>query len=102
MKTSLLKTIDRKLSDQLSLEFISETNRKFLIAHVDYLYMCYGYYGNTSFVPIRTNIDIKSDVFLESSVFTNSTHFTNHQEGKLMELNETEQKQVTKMVYRSI
>ena len=100
--TSLLKTIETKLSNQLTFNFISESNRTFFMAHIDYLYMCYGYYGNTSFVPIRTKIDINSDVFSESCMFANNRHFLKHQEGKLMELNETEQKEVTRMVYRSI
>ena len=102
LKTNLLSSLDSRLCNLLDIALVGEGNMKFFLFNIDYFYICYGYFGNTSFVPIRTTVDSASTVFQEGSFFTNNEHFRNHQEGKLMELNQNEENMITKMVYRSI
>ena len=74
----------------------------FVILHVDYLYTCYGYYGNHSFMAIRTSIAKGCKIFTKSCFFMNDDHFVNHQIGKLKEFNQNESRLESKLMYRSI
>ena len=100
--TKLLQSFDQRISNELEISFLSCENKKFFLSHIDFFYMCYGYLGNFSFVPIRSKVDIDSDLFKMLSFFTNDNHFIKHQKGKLLALNQHEEKIFTKMVYRSI
>ena len=102
MDTSLFRMIDRRLSKEVQIPLLSRTEKKFVIQHVDFFYMCYAYVGNYSFVPIRTKVERDCDIFKTSSFFTNDEHFIKHQKGKLSAFNEREDKMFTKMIYRSI
>lgn len=74
----------------------------FVHLHIDYLYTCYTYYGNHSFVAIRTKVPKNSNVFIQSSFFMNDDHFVNHQKGKMIEFNQNELSLESKIMYRSI
>ena len=100
--TSLLRTIDKRMSKELDIPMLTPIEKDFFLLHIDFFYMCYAYVGNYSFVPIRTKIDIDSYIFKISSFFTNDDHFIQHQKGKLSAFNEREDKMYTKMIYRSI
>ena len=102
LKTGLFDHLDDTLYRQLNFSFVSQKNMKLFVRHIDYFYMSYAYFGNTSFVPIRTTVILDSPIFVESSYITNNDHFKNHQFGKLQEFNEYQDKMVTKIVYRSI
>ena len=102
LKTGLFNHLYDELCHQLSFAFISPANMKFFLTHIDFFYMCYAYFRNTSFVPIRTTVLLDSPIFVESSYFTNNDHFKNYQFGKLQEFNEYHDKMITKIVYRSI
>lgn len=102
LKTTLFDTIPQRLSDQININFISEERKEFFITHIDFFYMCFGYFGNTSFIPIRTSINRESEIFIESKFFTNCEHYKKHQIGKLKEINQNEIKMITRLVYRSM
>ena len=70
--------------------------------HVDFLYVCYAYYGNNSFVPIRTRVSITSTELKEASFFMNDNHFILHQIGKMKEFNQNDNRQDYRILYRTI
>ena len=102
IKTRLMSELDVRMCEELDIHFSTVEIKEFFRFQMDFFYLCYAYFGNTSFVPIRTSVDIESDILNKSSFFTNDEHFINHQHGKLKELNQTEHNSITRIVYRSI
>ena len=102
LKSNILDTIDNRLKNSIDMDYIREDCRVFFWSHIDFFYTCYGYLANTSFIPIRTTVKLGCDTFKESSFFTNNDHFNNHQKGKLMQFNQSEDKVITRIIYRSI
>ena len=103
VKSTLLdKLPSKKIVNDLDSKNIPLKNRNFMMLHVDYFYICYGYFGNYSFVPIRTQVDKESKVFHLSSFFSNDDHFMTHQKGKLQELNQNEKGALSRMMYKSV
>jgi hypothetical protein len=74
----------------------------FFEQEIDFIYLCYCYYGNYSYLPIRTRVPIESEVFTESSFFTNFDHFVQHQIGKLRAVNQDNRDIWLRMKLRSI
>ena len=84
VKSRLLdKLPSTKNVNDLESNLIPKKNKNFMMLHVDFLYICYAYFGNYSFTPIRTQVEKNSKVFHVSSFFTNDDHFMTHQKGKL-------------------
>ena len=101
LKTSSLCTLDQRLCNQIELNFISSINTQFFLENIDYLYTCYAYFGNMSFVPIRTLVPLDSRTYRQASFYTNNSYYQQHQKGKLMEFNQNEKSDMAKVVYRS-
>jgi hypothetical protein len=101
--SQLLPKIEpNEVKNDLIHKHLPSLNLLFLEAHEDFLYMCYGYYANHSFIPIRTSVNLNSHIFLESKFFTNDLHFVVHQDGKRKELNQNEKNVITRIMYRSV
>ena len=102
LKTGLFKELKTSATYEFLDTYFTIKNREFLLEHVDFFYLCYGYFGNHSFVPIRTLVFEDSNVFKDSKFLTNDNTFVNHQMGKLKSFNQNNDKVISKMVYRSI
>ena len=102
VKTKLLKKISDNLINDFEEVHLQSENRVFLEQNIDYIYYCYAYLGNTSFLPIRTEISINSEVFIHSRFFMNNEHYVRHQKGKLHQINQNGCGMATKVYYRTI
>ena len=102
LKTRLLKEICSNAIFEFLSTYFNENSTKFLFNNIDYFYLCYAYFGNYSFVPIRCMVDDESTSFKESKFFTNNPEFVYHQMGKMKAFNQTNEKTISKFVYRSI
>ena len=74
----------------------------FFKIHIDFFYLCYSYYGNNSFVPIRTRVLEDNLILKEGYFFTNNNHFVLHQIGKLKEFNQNDKNIEAKVKYRTV
>jgi hypothetical protein len=83
-------------------ELLNRNQCFFLLKNMDIFYMLYGYYGNNSFIPIRTRMVRRSFLFTMSCFLMNDDHFVEHQRGKLKEINQTEPMEITRLMYRTI
>jgi hypothetical protein len=81
---------------------LTEEEKNFLEEHIDYFYVCYCYWGNFSFVPIRTRLSNDVLNLEDSGFFMNNPHFIRHQRGKLEELNRNNIGFESRLVYRSV
>ena len=102
VKTNLLKELPQGVVNDFEDSFVEKCQKDFFLKHVDYFYTTYAYFGNYSFIPIRSLVTSNSSVFKKSSFFTNDEHFIDHQKGKLMEFNRINQRTLSRMLYRSI
>jgi hypothetical protein len=103
IKSSLLTEINQSplINDFMS-KHLSKDRFDFLMTHVDFVYMIFGYYSNNSYVPIRLGISKNSGVFKESSLFMNDPFFLEHQRGKMKEFNQNNKSIKSRVMYRSI
>jgi hypothetical protein len=92
IRTNMLQSIPDTILETLSATSSNFTKESydFMVQEIDFFYMVYAYYGNGSFLSLRTMVPANSTVFRDSSFFMNDDYFRNHQEGKLEELNRTE------------
>lgn len=102
IKSNMLKDLPVNITNDFETHFLKHSNEAFLYSEVDFIYYCYAYLGNTSFIPIRTKIDINDDIFINSRFFMNNDHFLKHQYGKLQEINQNGCGFISKLAYRSI
>ena len=57
VRSNLLSDLkEKKVVNQFEKEYLRKENHDFFLKHIDFLYVCYAYYGNNSFVPIRTSV----------------------------------------------
>ena len=102
VETKLLKSIPDGLVNDFEVRFLNRNYRDFLLKHIDFIYYCYAYVGNHSFIPIRLKVNKDSTIFKDSSFFMNNEHFLKHQFGKLQEINQNGCGIVSQIAYRSI
>ena len=96
IKTSLFQSLPEVgVVNELESRYLNPELFDFVVIHLDFLYLCYGYYCNHSFMAIRTTVE-------HTSFFMNDEHFLKHQKGKLLELNQNELRLHTRIMYRSI
>ena len=101
--STLLSDLDNEIIvNELESTYLQASNRIFFLIHMDFLYMCYCYFGNNSFVPIRTKVKLGNNLLKESSFFTNEDHFVLHQIGKMKEINQNDRRLQTRTIYRTI
>jgi hypothetical protein len=101
IETSLLPYITPQMKHMLEERLLNCRQYYFLLNNVDIFYMSYGYYFNTSFVPIRTRIPTQSGIFKMSCFFMNDEHFVQHQRGKLKEIDQIEDDYINRILYRT-
>ena len=102
INSSMLKDMPENITNDFERYFLKQTNEEFLYSEIDFVYYCYGYLGNTSFIPIRSKIDANDDIFFMSRFFINNNHFKKHQYGKLQEINQNGCGFICQLAYRSI
>ena len=102
VSTDMLMSIPTTMSNEFEDSYLRESNKEFLSSNVDFVYYCYAYLGNKSFVPIRTGIKDNSNTFVCSKFFMNNDHFVMHQYGKLQEINQNGCGITSKIAYRTI
>ena len=104
LKTALLKDLPESVAvvNEFSYKYLEKKHLEFMIIHMDFFYLCYGYYSNHSFMPIRTSVPGNSSIFKVSSFFMNDDHFVNHQKGKIIEFNQNEANLISRIMYRTI
>ena len=100
--SNMLKEIPARMTNDFEKHFLKKYNEAFLISEVDFVYYCYAYLGNTSFMPIRTKIEVDDNMFMKSLFFMNNDHFVKHQYGKLQEINQNGCGFNSQLAYRSI
>jgi hypothetical protein len=88
VNSETLPSIRPNMMNELVHSMFDEDQLRFFEEEIDFIYLCYCYYGNYSFLPIRTRVPIDSTVFRQSSFFTNDDHFVQHQIGKLKAVNQ--------------
>ena len=103
LKTSLLQQLEKiGVENEFESMYLQSKHLNFMIIHMDFFYLCYGYFCNHSFMAIRTDVSPDSQVFKSSSFFMNDDHFLNHQMGKISEFNQNERNLATRIMYRTI
>jgi hypothetical protein len=104
LQTDMLTTIPSQemVSDLMDVQ-MSVEEKNFLEEHIDWFYLCYAYWGNFSFVPIRSRMSNNvNDVEEASFLMTTNNNFIEHQRGKLEELNRNNPATESRMLYRSM
>jgi hypothetical protein len=81
IKNKLLKELKSSTVDILTSSVLDASYMKFFEENIDHLYTNYCYYGNSSFLPIRTHIAENDTVFNHSKFFMNNVHYAKHQIG---------------------
>jgi hypothetical protein len=101
--TESLPSISKEMTHILQERLLTQSQGFFLLKNIDIYYMAYGYYFNNLFIPMCTKTMTPSVLFKMSCFFMNNNNFLGeHQKGKLMEINQTESRHETRMMYRSI
>jgi hypothetical protein len=85
--TNLLYELLKKFKNKLTNRRLLEAQRRFLLHHCESFYTIYAYYGNYSFMGIRTFINEYNDKLAHSAFFMNDDFFIKHQQGKITEHN---------------
>jgi hypothetical protein len=101
ISSKLLEDVKETTVDAITTRVLNETYIKYLMDNVDHMYMNYCYYGNGSFLPIRTHIAEDDEVFLKSKFFINNIHYAKHQRGKLNYVNQTQKGTMNACVFRT-
>jgi hypothetical protein len=100
--TPSLSVIPEQMTHILQEKLLTQSQGFFLLKNIDIYYMAYGYHFNNSFIPMRTKMMTPSHLFSMSCFFMNDDFFLEHQKGKLMEINQNEKSNKTRMMYRTI
>lgn len=101
IRTSLMEEIENKMVDIVTSKMLDEEEKAFLYTEHDAIYLMFCYYGNTSQLPIRLQVEENGTLFPNSKFFMNDEHFFTQQLGKLQELNRTETHIICSITYRS-
>jgi hypothetical protein len=100
--TQLLERFPEGMVDILTTDLLDTQKLNLLVEHIDFFYMFYAYYGNFSFIPIRSRLHCRlMDQMPHSSMFMNDEHFIRHQNGKMKQLNIDNPMMQTVAYYRS-
>ena len=102
VKSDMLVAVSSIMKNDFESTYLRSENNDFLLCHIDFVYYCYAYVGNKSFIPIRTKTYNNCDVFESSKFFMNNEHFVMHQYGKMQEINQNGCGNISKIAYRSI
>jgi hypothetical protein len=100
--TNLLYEVPRKFRNSLTDGRLTESQRLFLLHHCESFYMIYGYYGNFSFMGIRTSINEYNSKLRRAAFFMNDDFFVKHQKGKITEHNRYKPTNEHFFAYRSV
>jgi hypothetical protein len=100
ISTASLRVLWTTTRNDLTGSIMNPDELRFMVQEIDFLYTCFCYYGNFSFLPIRTHIPIDSTVFTHSSFFVNDEVFKDHQRGKFIQVSQDHQHIFTNACYR--
>jgi hypothetical protein len=100
--TNTLDEISDDLVDELTTSLLTGEALETFDYQCDIFYRCYCYYGNYSFLAIRTQIPMNLDEMVNSRFFTNNRHFMQHQFGKVDQLACVERNVVSGILYRTM
>jgi hypothetical protein len=100
--TNLLHEVPKKFKNKLTDNRLTEDQRLFLLHHCESFYTIYGYYGNYSFMGIRTKVNEFNEKLRRSSFFMNDEFFVKHQKGKITEHNRYKPTNEHFIAYRSV
>jgi hypothetical protein len=102
IRSYILNQIGPDTTSKLIEETLTSDQLAFLEENIDYFYRQYCYYGNYSYVPVRTYVERDCSVFKLSKFFMNDTFYTKHQKGKLKEFNQMNGSLERRILYRSL
>jgi hypothetical protein len=100
IRTNSLSEISSNLSDELTTELLTGEELETFDYQCDMFYRCFCYYGNYSFLAIRTQVPLNLEEMPLSRFFTNNEHFMQHQFGKVDQLGCIEPLLVSRVVFR--
>ena len=102
VQSDMMKNVPPLMRNVFEDMYLRPSNKVFLKQNIDFIYYCFAYLGNKSFVPIRTKIADVSTAYSESKFFMTNDHFVMHQFGKMQEINQNGCGLVSRMAYRTI
>jgi hypothetical protein len=102
IQTPLLEEVKMSSKNDLIHSMLTDDELDFLFKEIDFFYACFAYFGNFSFVPIRTYVKQDCVVFKKSRFFMNNSHFVKHQRRKLMEIHVHNEGLGSKIAYRTM
>jgi hypothetical protein len=100
--TNSLDVIEDSMVDTLTTELLTGESLELFDYQCDIFYLCFCYYGNYSFLSIRTQVPMNSEIMVQSRFFTNNRHFMQHQFGKVDQLACVEPHITARVVYRTV
>jgi hypothetical protein len=100
--TNSLNSLWLHMRNDLLDSIMNQEELDFLLDEIDYFYNVFAYYGNFSFVPIRTLVNCDDDRFTTASFYTNNEVFKEHQRGKLLQISQDHQRMLTSVCYRTV
>jgi hypothetical protein len=100
--TNSLDEINDDLIDVLTTDMLTGELRETFDYQCDVFYRCFCYYGNYSFLAIRTQVPMNSEQLPNSRFFTNNRHFMQHQFGKVDQLACVEPHLAARIQFRTI
>jgi hypothetical protein len=100
--TNSFNVIHLDLRNMLTDSIMTQDELDFFVKEADFFYTCFCYYGNFSFLPIRTQVSSDNEAFRTSSFFTNDDYYRNHQRGKFLQISQDHQRMLTPVVYRTV
>jgi hypothetical protein len=100
--TNSLDEISDDVVDELTSVLLQGETLSTFDYQCDVFYRCFCYYGNYSFLAIRTQIPMNLDEMLFSRFFTNNPHFMQHQFGKVDQLACIEPDLVSRVSFRTV
>jgi hypothetical protein len=100
--TNSLNSLWVHIRNELLDSIMTQEELEFLMQEIDFFYHTFAYFGNFSFVPIRTQIDADDETFTSASFYTNNDVFREHQRGKFLQISQDHQRMLTRVCYRTV
>ncbi len=88
--------------NELTDSIMSREEIDFMVQEIDFFYCCFAYFGNFSFVPIRTIVAMNDMHFTNASFFTNNDVYREHQRGKFIQIGQDHNRMLTRVCYRTV
>jgi hypothetical protein len=96
-----LDQIKLETRNMLTDRMLNRRQLNFFLQEIDFFYNCFAYFGNYSFVPIRTLVEEMGDTWPTATFYTHDNHFREHQEGKLNVIERDQNRMFSRVCYRT-